>query len=614
VIALSFEPLVRLKPDPGTSVRLKPDAATASMTDRPPSSSSPAVANRPPGKRSRVRSTPKGRRVDPQAREEVLALLGDLPRRPDLLIECLHLIQDRYGCLAAPHLVALAAELKLAMAEVYEVATFYHHFDVVKEGDVAPPTITVRVCDSIACDLAGAGDLLKKLPSMLGPDIRVLHAPCVGRCETAPVAVVGQNPLPHASAEQVVEAVKGGHVTHPRADEAPFHPHFSTVTPGHIDYLAYRAAGGYQLAASCLSDERAKADVIAVMEDSGLRGLGGAGFPAGRKWKLVSAEPAPRLMAINIDEGEPGTFKDRYYLERDPHRFLEGALIAAWAVGIDAIYIYLRDEYHGCRAILEREIAALKADPPFPIPELHLRRGAGAYICGEESAMIESIEGKRGEPRLRPPYVAQVGLFGRPTLEHNMETLHWVREILERGPGWFASHGRNGRKGLRSFSVSGRVKKPGVHLAPAGITLQELVAEYCGGMLDGHTLYGYLPGGASGGILPASLANVPLDFDTLTPYGCFIGSAAIVVFSDKDTATATARNLMKFFADESCGQCTPCRVGTEKALHLMKAKRWDKPLLEELSQAMMDASICGLGQAAPNPVLSVLKYFPTEVD
>jgi formate dehydrogenase len=392
------------------------------------------------------------------------------------------------------------------------------------------------------------------------------------------------------------------------------HPHFATVTPGHIDFETYRKAGGYTLAASCLKGDRTAADVIAIMEHSGLRGLGGAGFPTGRKWKLVSQEPAPRLMAINIDEGEPGTFKDRYYLERDPHRFIEGAIIAAWAVGIDAVYIYLRDEYHGCRAILEKELAALQANPPCTLPDLHLRRGAGAYICGEESAMIESIEGKRGEPRLRPPYVAQVGLFGRPTLEHNMETLHWVREIVEKGPDWFASHGRNGRKGLRSFSVSGRVKQPGVHLAPAGITLQELVDEYCGGMLDGHTLYGYLPGGASGGILPATMANLPLDFDTLTPYGCFIGSAAIVVFSDQDSATGTARNLMKFFADESCGQCTPCRVGTEKALELMKSRKWDDALLKELSQAMMDASICGLGQAAPNPMLSVLKYFPSEVE
>ncbi|HZL94824.1 MAG TPA: NAD(P)H-dependent oxidoreductase subunit E [Vicinamibacterales bacterium] len=565
-----------------------------------------AVQTPSKGKRSRVRGTPKGRAVDPSAREDVRALLGDAPRRRDLLIEHLHKIQDRYGHLSAAHLVALAAEMKMAMAEVYEVATFYHHFDVVKDGDTAPPSVTVRVCDSIACDLAGSHELLKKLPSVLGSDVRVLHAACVGRCETAPVAVVGQNPVPHATEEKVVALVKAGAVRHSTTDV--------TITPGHIDYAAYRAAGGYALAASCVGGTRTPADVIAVMENSGLRGLGGAGFPAGRKWKIVSAEPAPRLMAINIDEGEPGTFKDRYYLEREPHRFLEGAIIAAWAVGIDSVYIYLRDEYHGCRAILEQELAALQANPPCKLPEFHLRRGAGAYICGEESAMIESIEGKRGEPRLRPPYVAQVGLFGRPTLEHNMETLHWVREIVEKGPEWFAGHGRNGRKGLRSFSVSGRVKKPGVHLAPAGITLQELVDEYCGGMLEGHTLYGYLPGGASGGILPASMANVPLDFDTLNQYGCFIGSAAVVVLSDKDTATGAARNVMKFFADESCGQCTPCRVGTEKALHLMSGRTWDKPLLQELSQAMMDASICGLGQAAPNPMQSVLKYFPNEVD
>ena len=566
------------------------------------------------GRRGKVRSTPKGRAVDPKALEEVRALLGDAPRRRDLLIEHLHKIQDHYHCLSAAHLVALAAEMKMAMTEVYEVATFYHHFDVVKEGDPAPPAVTVRVCDSIACDLAGAHGLLEMLPSLLGPGIRVLHAPCVGRCETAPVAVVGQNPIPHATAEKVMAIATAGHVTHPRADEAAMHPHFTTVTPGHIDYKAYRATGGYELAAACVAGKRSPADVIALMENSGLRGLGGAGFPAGRKWKLVSAEPAPRLMAVNIDEGEPGTFKDRYYLERDPHRFIEGALIAAWAVGIDAIYIYLRDEYHGCRAILEREIAALKADPPCTLPDIHLRRGAGAYICGEESSMIESIEGKRGEPRLRPPYVAQVGLFGRPTLEHNMETLHWVREIVEKGPEWFSGHGRHGRKGLRSFSVSGRVKKPGVHLAPAGITLRELVDEYCGGMLDGHELYGYLPGGASGGILPASLADVPLDFDTLNQYGCFIGSAAIVVFSNHDTAAAAARNVMKFFADESCGQCTPCRVGTAKALQLMGEKQWDAPLIKELSQAMIDASICGLGQAAPNPALTVLKYFPREVE
>jgi formate dehydrogenase beta subunit len=564
---------------------------------------SSSVPSRPT--RGRVRSTPKGRRVETAAQDEVRALLGDAPRRPDLLIEYLHRIQDRYGCLQARHLVALAAELKMAMAEVYEVATFYHHFDVITEGDPLPPPITVRVCDSISCELAGAHQLLAALRAQSGTGVRVKHAPCVGRCDTAPVAVVGQHPIPHATAASVSAAVDAGAVTHPAT---------GAVTPGHLDYAAYRASGGYALAAACVAGQKTPADVIAVMEHSGLRGLGGAGFPAGRKWKLVSAEPAPRLLAINIDEGEPGTFKDRYYLERDPHRFLEGALIAAWAVGLDAIYIYLRDEYHGCRAILERELAALQANPPYPLPAIHLRRGAGAYICGEESAMIESIEGKRGEPRLRPPYVAQVGLFGRPTLEHNMETLHWVREILEKGPDWFASHGRRGRKGLRSFSVSGRVKTPGVHLAPAGITLRELIDEYCGGMLDGHELYGYLPGGASGGILPAAKADVALDFDTLNEYGCFIGSAAIIVLSNHDTAAAAARNVMKFFADESCGQCTPCRVGTVKALDLMRARRWDAPLLRELSQAMMDASICGLGQAAPNPVLSVLKYFPGEVE
>src|SRR6267378_579841 len=575
------------------------------MNDR----ASSAPKDLQPAKRARVRGTPKGRTVDPKAREEVRALMKDAPLRRDLLIEHLHRIQDRYGHLSAAHLVALADEMKLSMTEVYEVATFYHHFDVIKEGDVPPPAITVRVCDSIACEMAGASELLAKLPGILGKDVRVLHAPCIGRCETAPAAVVGQNPLPHASVEKIAGLVKAKAVKH----AAPGHPHQEIVSPAYVDYAAYRAKGGYALAGSCIDGARKREDVVAVMENSGLRGLGGAGFPAGRKWKSVAAEPAPRLMAINIDEGEPGTFKDRWYLERDPHRFIEGALVAAWAVGIDEIYVYLRDEYHGCRAILEKEIAALQGNPPCKLPPIHLRRGAGAYICGEESAMIESIEGKRGMPRLRPPYVAQVGLFNRPTLEHNMETLHWVREILEKGADWFASQGRNGRKGLRSFSVSGRVKKPGVHLAPAGITVRELIDEYCGGMLDGHKFYGYLPGGASGGILPASMGDIPLDFDTVNQYGCFIGSAAVVILSDKDRAGAAARNLTKFFSEESCGQCTPCRVGTAKTLTLIGKAKWDQPLLEELSQAMMDASICGLGQAAPNPVLSVMKYFPQEV-
>src|SRR5215471_10762011 len=567
-----------------------------------------SVTTRPQGKGkgARVRATPKGRQVDPQAREEVRALLKDDPRRRDLLIEYLHRIQDRFGHLAARHLVALAAEMKLAMTEVYEVATFYHHFDVVKEGEAAPAAITVRVCDSISCEMAGANELLAKLPGILGKDVRVLHAPCIGRCETAPAAVVGQNPVPHASAEKIAALVKSKSVKHPATGKDP-------VSPAYIDYAAYRAKGGYALARSCIEGTRKREDVIAVMDSSGLRGLGGAGFPTGRKWKSVAAEPAPRLCAINIDEGEPGTFKDRWYLERDPHRFVEGALIAAWAVGIDEIYIYLRDEYHGCRAILEKELAALRADPPCKIPAIHLRRGAGAYICGEESAMIESIEGKRGMPRLRPPYVAQVGLFGRPTLEHNMETLHWVRDIVQKGPAWFAGHGRNGRKGLRSFSVSGRVTKPGVHLAPAGITVRELIEEHCGGMQPGHELYAYLPGGASGGILPASLGDIPLDFDTLQPHGCFIGSAAVIVLSQHDRARDAALNLMRFFAHESCGQCTPCRVGTGKAATLMTAKQWDHATLEDLNQVMIDASICGLGQAAPNPVRCVQKYFPDEV-
>jgi formate dehydrogenase beta subunit len=545
------------------------------------------------------RGKPKGRAVDPQALAEVRALLGEAPRRRDLLIEHLHRIQDCHGRVSAAHMVALAREMDLAMTEVYEVATFYHHFDVIKEGGETPPAVTVRVCDSLACELAGANELLAGLGKALGAGVRVIPAPCVGRCEQAPVAVVGRNPVAQASVDKVRPVVAAKKTACP--------------VGRYITYAEYRKGGGYRIAAECLEGRRDAEAIIKAMEDSGLRGLGGAGFPAGRKWRIVRSEKAPRLLAINIDEGEPGTFKDRYYLERDPHRFLEGAIIAAWAVQISEIYIYLRDEYAGCREILERELAALKADPPCALPPIHLRRGAGAYICGEESAMIESIEGKRGMPRLRPPYVAQVGLFGCPTLEHNMETLHWVREILEKGAAWFASHGRHGRKGLRSFSVSGRVKKPGVHLAPAGITVRELIDEYCGGMLPGHAFYAYLPGGASGGILPASMGDIPLDFDTLNEHGCFIGSAAIIILSDRDTAAAAARNVMKFFADESCGQCTPCRVGTAKALALMEKPRWDRGLLEELSVAMADASICGLGQAAPNPIRCVIRYFPDEI-
>jgi formate dehydrogenase beta subunit len=541
----------------------------------------------------------KGRVVDAQALAEVRALLGDEPRRRDLLIEHLHKIQDQHGHISAAHIVALAAEMKLAMTEVYEVATFYHHFDVISEEEPSPPALTVRVCESLSCELAGAKALLAQLKQTLGPAVRVLPAPCVGRCEQAPVAVVGQNPVAQANLDRVKEAVN--------ANAAKATP------PRYIDFAQYRSDGGYRTLVDCVNGQRELESVLKAMEDSGLRGLGGAGFPAGRKWRIVRGEPAPRLLAVNIDEGEPGTFKDRYYLERDPHRFLEGMLIAAWAVGIDEIYVYLRDEYAGCREILTREIAALKANPPAKLPLIDLRRGAGAYICGEESAMIESIEGKRGMPRLRPPYVAQVGLFDRPTLEHNMETLYWVRDILEQGPQFFAAHGRNGRKGLRSFSVSGRVQKPGVHFAPAGISVRELIDEYCGGMLPGHEFYAYLPGGASGGILPASMGNIPLDFDTLNAYGCFIGSAAVIILSDQDRARDAALNVMRFFEDESCGQCTPCRVGTSKAVRLMEARKWDQGLLEELSVAMGDASICGLGQAAPNPIRCVMKYFPDEI-
>jgi formate dehydrogenase len=550
--------------------------------------------------RKRRRQAPKGRQVDPAALDDVRALLGDAPRDRHLLIEHLHRLQDRYGHLAARHLAALAHEMRLAQAEVYEVATFYHHFDVVKEGETPPPPLTVRVCDSLSCELAGAHALLAALAARHGREVRVVAAPCVGRCERAPVAVVGQHPLGRATVDAVTAAIEAGTTTH--------------VHTGHVGFAAYRAGGGYALVERTWNGTLDLEAALKAVEDSGLRGLGGAGFPAGRKSRLVRAEPAPRLMAVNIDEGEPGTFKDRWYLERDPHRFLEGMLLAAWAADASAIYLYLRDEYHGLRTMLADEIAALQASKLGPrLPRLELRRGAGAYICGEESAMIESIEGKRGMPRLRPPYVGQAGLFGRPTLVHNFETLYWVREIVEKGGAWFAGHGRHGRKGLRSFSVSGRVQSPGVKLAPAGITARELIDDYCGGMLDGHRFYAYLPGGASGGILPASMSDIPLDFDTLQPYGCFIGSAAVIVLSDRDRAVDAARNLLRFFRDESCGQCTPCRSGTAKASALIEHDDWDLPLLADLSAVMRDASICGLGQAAPNPIDCVVRYFAHEL-
>ena len=546
-----------------------------------------------PGKgRKRAKSTPKGRQIDPVAAAEIETLLGDRPRRRDLLIEHLHLIQDKYHQVSAAHLAALADTMKLSFAEVFETATFYAHFDIVKEGEAAIPPLTIRVCDSLTCAILGAEKLLQELQSSAGPGIRVVRAPCVGLCDAAPVAEVGHHFVHDATAAEVLATAQRGDV----------HAHI----PPHVDYDAYVADGGYKLLSGLRSGAVTKEDVLKVLDDASLRGLGGAGFPTGRKWRAVLGEPGPRLMAVNGDEGEPGTFKDRLYLNGDPHRFLEGTLIAAHIVDASDVYIYLRDEYPAARAILEREIAKLPAGGPV----LHMRRGAGAYICGEESSLLESIEGKRGLPRHKPPYPFQVGLFGLPTLINNIETLWWVRDLVEKGAAWWNSHGRNERRGLRSYSVSGRVKNPGVKLAPAGITVRELIDEFCGGMADGHSFHAYLPGGASGGILPASLGDIPLDFGTLEKYGCFIGSAAVVILSEHDSVKDAALNLMRFFEDESCGQCTPCRVGTEKAAVLMQQPVWNRALLDELSQAMRDASICGLGQAASNPVTSVIKYFP----
>ena len=544
--------------------------------------------------RKRAKATPKGRQIDPAAAHEIEQLLGDRPRRRDLLIEHLHLIQDSYKQITAAHLAALAGEMRLSFAEVFETATFYAHFDIVKEGEPDIPPRTIRVCDSITCAMMGAEKLVAELQDKAGPGIRVVRAPCVGFCDHAPVAEVGHRYVLDATARDVL-------ATATRGETDP-------IIPDYVDYDAYVKDGGYQLLGDLRAGRISKEEVLKALDDSSLRGLGGAGFPAGRKWRAVLGEPGPRLMAVNGDEGEPGTFKDRYYLNNDPHRFLEGTLIGAHVVEATDVYIYIRDEYPAAREILEREIAKL---PPVG-PVLHLRRGAGAYICGEESSLLESLEGKRGLPRHKPPYPFQVGLFGLPTLINNVETLWWVRDVVEKGAGWWKSQGRNERLGLRTFSVSGRVKNPGVKLAPAGITLRELIDEFCGGMAEGHTLYAYLPGGASGGILPASLDNIPLDFGTLEKYGCFIGSAAIVILSQQDSVRTAALNLMRFFEDESCGQCTPCRVGTQKAAQLMERPVWNTLLLEELSQAMRDASICGLGQAASNPLVSVIKYFPDE--
>ena len=555
---------------------------------------------RHPGGRRRFTSVkPKGRQTQPEALEQVRMLLGERSRQRDLLIEHLHLIQDEYGGLSADHLAALAEEMRLALSEVYETASFYAHFDIVTDETDRPPPLTIRVCDSLTCELLGAARLLEELPDKVGAGVRVVRAPCMGRCDTGPVAEVGHLHVDHATVENLAKAAESG-------DHHPVIPEYKSLS-------AYQDDGGYALLADCRAGNRPPDDLIQILSDAGLRGLGGAGFPTGRKWGIVRSYEGPRLMAVNADEGEPGTFKDRYYLELDPHRFLEGMLIAAWVVEAERVYVYLRDEYPAVREILLTEIARAEEEGLSTHTTIELRRGAGAYICGEESSMLESIEGKRGLPRNRPPYVAEVGLFGRPTLVQNVETLYWVRDVVEKGAEWFGDQGRNGGRGFRSYSVSGRVKEPGVKLAPAGISVQELIDEFCGGMSDGHALKGYLPGGASGGILPASMSDLPLEFGKLEHLGSFVGSHAVVILGDKDDMKDVALNLLRFFEDESCGQCTPCRVGTEKAVKLMTCPNWDTGLLKELSQGMTDASICGLGQAAANPLLAVLNHFPEDV-
>ena len=541
----------------------------------------------------------RGRKVNFEIRDELINLLKVNSYRRDHLIEYLHVIQDNKGHINEDFMAALADLMEISQTEVYEVATFYHHFDIIKSDQKKPPALTVRVCDSVTCEINGANELAQNLDDYFKGTIRIQKVPCIGRCQNAPVAVVKFNPIDNATLKNVKQAV----------DTRDYIPSI----PNYIDMEEYIKRDGYKLFEKVKNDDAEKERVLKELENSNLRGLGGAGFPAGKKWRILKEQNAPRLLAVNIDEGEPGTFKDRHYLESDPHRFFEGMLIACEVVGIDKIYIYLRDEYAAVRKIMADELKKIISKYKNSIPQIELRRGAGAYICGEESAMIESIEGKKGMPRLRPPFVAQVGLFGRPTLEHNMETLYWVRDISEKGASWFTSHGRNGRKGLRSFSVSGRVNKPGVHLAPAGITVKELIDEFAGGMIDGHKFHAYFPGGASGGILPSHMSAIPLDFDTLNEYDCFIGSAAIIILSDKDAVTQAASTTMSFFEHESCGKCTPCRVGTSKATKLMGQAKWDIDLLKDLAKVMSDSSICGLGQAASNPLKSVIKYFPEEI-
>jgi formate dehydrogenase beta subunit len=552
-----------------------------------------AAGDGPQSARPRRRGLPRGRQIDPKALGEVRALLGGRPVARDYLIENLHLIQDAYGCLSAAHLAALAQLMQLAQAEVYEVASFYHHFDVVKENETAPPGVTIRVCDSIVCAMKGSNEVIDRLKTMVGKDVRVLHAPCIGACDKAPVAAMNKRQYENCTVEALVSAA--------HAKPAPME------IPTYETFEAYREAGGYEALRKLTDGSLTREFVLGEIEKAGLRGMGGAGFPTARKWKFLEGTPTPRAMVVNGDEGEPGTFKDRYCLETSPHKVIEGMLVAARWIGADDAYLYLRDEYPAIHALLATEIGKIEKSGLNGNIRIHLRRGAGAYICGEETALLESIEGNRGYPRNRPPYPANSGVFGRPTLINNVETLYWVSDILKNGSDWFVQEGRP-----KFYSVSGRVKKPGVVRAPAGVTVRQIIDDYCGGMEAGETFKGYLPGGASGGILPASMDNIPLDFGKLEPYGCFAGSAAVVIFSERDHIRNVASNLLQFFEDESCGQCTPCRLGCSKMLDLMKPKAWDAPLMRELSQTMRDASICGLGQAAPNPVLSALTYFEGE--
>lgn len=548
--------------------------------------------------RKHARKFPRGRQLDQTALRDVREMLGPGPHQRDLLIEYLHAIQDKLGYLPRPHLAALATEMKLPMAEVYEVASFYAHFDIVETTAAPPPKTTIRVCDSLSCILAGAEALMTSLQASAAADVRIVRAPCMGACDQAPAAAHGHHLVGQASADELLAIDTGA--------QPP-----NVTTAAAIALSDYQADGGYQLLKSCLDGDHSADAIIETLAQSALRGLGGAGFPTHRKWAMVRAQNGRKVVAVNGDEGEPGTFKDRYFLNRDPHRMLEGMLIAAWVVGAADCYLYMRDEYPEIIALLRTEIAALEAAGLARHTTIHLRRGAGAYICGEESAMIESIEGKRGLPRHRPPYAAEVGIHGRPTLVNNIETLFWIRDIVEKGADWFNAQGKPAHPGPRTYSVSGRVKNPSVIIAPAGSTADELIA-HAGGMADGHTFKAYLPGGASGGILPASMGDIPLDFGTLEQHGAFVGSHAVVILSDQDSLRDAARNLMAFFKDESCGQCTPCRSGTEKALTLMQAPDWDDAALTALSSIMREASICGLGQAASNPLQSVLRFFNDE--